>query len=248
MSLLAAVAGALALFFLYGILRTIASPGTPAVLAPAATALAACTPLFWLTASRPLSDMPGLAGALGCQYLLLRAARHDPDHGAACLTYVVTIFVAQVFWCLRLAYDSTVGAWLLSAVVLIVVELAGPVVAEFRFGGTPWHPHHVAERYGLLVIITLGEVLIGTVAAISPFVNDPEQGWTTDAIALLVAGVVLIFGMWWLYFAKPWAEILHHHRERAFFWGYGHMLVFGAIVATGSGLHAVQYRVQYSGA
>lgn len=177
--------------------------------------------------------------------LWLRAARHDPAHGAACLTYVVTIFVAQVFWCLRLAYDSTVGAWLLSAVVLIVVELAGPVVAEFRFGGTPWHPHHVAERYGLLVIITLGEVLIGTVAAISPFVNDPEQGWTTDAIALLVAGVVLIFGMWWLYFAKPWAEILHHHRERAFFWGYGHMLVFGAIVATGSGLHAVQYFIQH---
>jgi hypothetical protein len=40
-----------------------------------ATALTAVTPLFWLTAVRPLSDMPGLAGALGCHWLLLRAVR-----------------------------------------------------------------------------------------------------------------------------------------------------------------------------
>ena len=44
------------------------------------TTLVAATPLFWVTASRPLSDMPGLAGALACQWLLLRAARA----GASC--------------------------------------------------------------------------------------------------------------------------------------------------------------------
>jgi low temperature requirement protein LtrA len=31
--------------------------------------------------------------------------------------------------------------------------------------------------------------------------------------------------------------VLHIHRERAFPWGYGHMLIFGSIAATGAGLH-----------
>jgi low temperature requirement protein LtrA len=35
-----------------------------------------------------------------------------------------------------------------------VIEVAGPVIAERRKGGTPWHAHHIAERYGLLTIIT----------------------------------------------------------------------------------------------
>lgn len=42
-------------------------------------------------------------------------------------------------------------------VVLIGIETLGPLLAETRRGGTPWHAHHIAERYGLLTIIALGE-------------------------------------------------------------------------------------------
>ena len=125
------------------------------------------------------------------------------------------------------------------------VELAGPLIAERRHGGTPWHAHHIAERYGLLAIITLGEGVIGTVAAMSAFVNDPGPGWTSEAIVLLSAGTALTFGMWWVYFAMPWADLLTYHRERSFFWGYGHILVFGCIAAMGAGLHAVQYFIEH---
>jgi low temperature requirement protein LtrA len=75
----------------------------------------------------------------------------------------------------------------------------------------------------------------------SAHVHDPALGWTTDAVIVLAAGVALTFGMWWTYFVMPWADILHHHRERSFFWGYGHMLLFSSIAATGAGLHVVQY-------
>lgn len=47
--------------------------------------------------------------------------------------------------------------------------------------------------------------------------------------------VGLTFGMWWTYFVMPWADILHHHRKRSFFWGYGHFLIFSSIAATGAG-------------
>ena len=40
--------------------------------------------------------------------------------------------------------------------VLVAAELAVPIVAE-RTGSTPWHPHHITERYGLFTLIVMGE-------------------------------------------------------------------------------------------
>lgn len=48
------------------------------------------------------------------------------------------------------------------ALARVALELAGPFLAERR-ARTPWHPHHIAERYSVLVI---GEVILGTVASL----------------------------------------------------------------------------------
>ena len=50
--------------------------------------------------------------------------------------------------------------------------------------------------------------------------------------------------MWWTYFVLPSGDLLHAHRERSFGWGYGHIPVFGALVAVGAGLHAAAYRLE----
>jgi low temperature requirement protein LtrA len=120
--------------------------------------------------------------------------------------------------------------------------LAGPVIAETRKGGTPWHAHHIVERYGLLVIITLGEVILGTTVALKAVIDGP--GWSVDVVVLGVAGTALIFGMWWIYFILPFGPILERHRERGFGWGYGHIVLFGALVAAGAGLHAAAYYLE----
>ena len=39
--------------------------------------------------------------------------------------------------------------------------------------------------------------------------------------------------------------MLHAHRERSFWFGYGHLPIFGAIVATGSGLHTAAYFIEH---
>ena len=49
-------------------------------------------------------------------------------------------------------------------IVLIGAELAIPVIAE-RQGTTPWHPHHITERYGLFTLILLGESLLASANA-----------------------------------------------------------------------------------
>jgi low temperature requirement protein LtrA len=175
-------------------------------------------------------------------FLWLRAARQDPPRRRACQTYAVTIGVAQIGWVLLLILaDSTVGEFFTWGALLLLIEMAGPVIAERRKGGTPWHAHHIAERYALLTIITLGEGVIGTVASLGAVVES--QGWSGDAVLVAVAGTGLTFGLWWIYFTVPAAEVLHVHRERAFPWGYGHILIFGSIAATGAGLHVAAYYI-----
>jgi len=174
-----------------------------------------------------------------------RAAHHDPPRRAACRTYITTILVAQAGWIALLIADTTVGETLACAGALVLVEFAGPWIAERRKGGTPWHAHHIAERYGLLVIIALGEGVIGTIASLTALVGPEGSGWSLDAGLVAVAGTALTFGMWWIYFLIPSAEVLHVRRdERSFGWGYGHIPLIGAVVGTGAGLHVAAYYLE----
>ena len=165
----------------------------------------------------------------------LRAARQSPQYRATCLTYAYAIVIAQIGWVavtwVHLAWTEALWA----GVALLAFELAVPYLAETRHRSTPWHAHHIAERYGGLLIIALGEGVVGTVASLSAVVQ--EQGWTLDAALVAVAGMGLTFGMWWSYFLISTAEILHVRRQLAFKWAYCSMLLFAAIAATGAGLH-----------
>ena len=173
----------------------------------------------------------------------LRAAKQDPMRRRACLTYAITISVAQIGWvALIVAPLSAVGAIALGA-VLVLIEFSGPVLAERKDGGTPWHAHHIVERHSLFAIIALGEGVVGTVAALSAVVE--QQGWTLDAALVGIAGTGLTFGMWWIYYMVPSAEVLERRRDRAFVWGYGQMLIVTAIVATGAGLHVAAYFIEH---
>lgn len=166
----------------------------------------------------------------------VRVARHDAVRRRCAVTYAASLLVGQIGWIGLLVADVSVGVMFSIAALLVVIELAGPVIAERRFGvTTPWHPHHIAERYGLLTIIALGEVILGTVAALDAVVR--ADGWSTPTALVGLAGGGLAFGMWWMYFIIPSGELLHRFRHRSFGWGYGHLLLFAGIAATGAGLH-----------
>lgn len=173
----------------------------------------------------------------------LRAAKQDPDRRSACLTYVAFVTVAQIGWLGGIFLHTSVPMTFVIVALLVGVEFLGPFVAETRKGGTPWHAHHISERYSLFAIIALGEGVVGTVASLSAVVN--AQGWSFDAAFVAVAGTGLTFGMWWTYFVVPHSDLLRAHRERSFFFGYFHILTFGAIVATGAGLHAAAYYIEH---
>lgn len=174
--------------------------------------------------------------------LWLRVAQHDPTRRRIALTYAVAIAIAQVGWVVLAILPLTLIPTLAFATVLFLIELLSPFTAERKVGGTPWHPHHIAERYGLLTIIALGEGVFGTVTIVSALVEG--HGWSKEAIILVVAGIGLTFGLWWTYFLVPTGAALTRFRERAFLWGYGHMLIFASVAATGAGLHVAAYVIE----
>ncbi len=165
----------------------------------------------------------------------VRAWVQDPGRRKACQTYIVTILIAQVGWTVLAFTHLTLLPTLLLGVVLMCIELAGPVIAESHGQGTPWHAHHIVERYQLMAIITLGEGVVGTVGTLSAAVQ--EHGWTTEAVLVVIAGIGLTFAMWWVYFAAAMPQVLHHNRSRSFGFGYFHIVTFASIAATGAGLH-----------
>jgi low temperature requirement protein LtrA len=168
-------------------------------------------------------------------FLWWQVSRHDSARRRTARSYITLVGLSQVCWVALTIVGLPVGTAFATYGLLIAFELACPFIAE-RKGGTPWHPRHIAERYGLLLIITLGEVIIGTVASLNAVVHG-EAGWSVDAALVTIAGVGLTFGCWWMYFAVPWAEPLVRYRERGFWFGYGHLVLFGALAAMGAGLH-----------
>lgn len=172
----------------------------------------------------------------------LRAAAQSPPYRSTALTYATSIFIAQIGWVVLAVIQTRSPLVVVAfATVLYGIEMIGPVFAKRRWG-MPWHAEHIAERYGLLLIITLGEVILGTVAAVASAVE--HVGWSTESILLVVAGTLLTFGVWWDYFIIPFGGFIERRRDRSWIFGYGHILIFSSVAAFGGGLHVAAYVVE----
>jgi low temperature requirement protein LtrA len=163
----------------------------------------------------------------------LRAASGDTDRTRRTVArrYATGVTVVQVLWVLRLLLPGTDGV--VAFLVLVALELVIPWWAE-RVGRTTWHPHHIAERYGLFTLIVLGECISAAALAIQASVD--ENGWDVHVVLVFAGGLLITFALWWIYYLKPNAEALQRRPDVAFRWGYLHYFVFGSIAALGAGL------------
>ncbi|MFD8061953.1 low temperature requirement protein A [Streptomyces cyaneofuscatus] len=151
---------------------------------------------------------------------------------------ILWILIAQVCWIVVGFTHLPILAVVIAVVAIGTLELLLPRLAQGHADGTPWHPHHTAERYSLFTIIVLGESVVGTVASSGDLLAGADgTQWTGNAVTVVVAGVGLTFGMWWVYFATPFGDILAHRRNRGYLFGYGHIPLFIGIAGVGAGLH-----------
>ncbi|MBW5485537.1 low temperature requirement protein A [Streptomyces bambusae] len=170
--------------------------------------------------------------ALTAQWL--RAAAGETGAARRCaLTYAAGLVLCQAGWVALLWAPEGSRRWLF--LVLVAAELLVPVVAERRHQ-TNWHPHHIAERYGLFTVIVLGETIAASTVAVQSAIDEHEA---LDVLLPIAAGgLLLVFAAWWIYFAVPAHDRLGSNRE-AIPWGYGHYVIFAAAAAIGAGIEVV---------
>lgn len=135
----------------------------------------------------------------GVAFLLVRlvnlllyavAAKRDPDLLRAIVRFTP---VAALGALLILAAAFVDGA---TQVALWIVALAMLYGSALVARGQGWHisPAHFAERYGLIVIIALGE------SVISLGVAAAGLSLTAGIVAAGILGIAVIAALWWAYF------------------------------------------------
>jgi low temperature requirement protein LtrA len=161
--------------------------------------------------------VPGAFGAyaelLGAAYVLVRlinlalyalAGRRDPDFRRAVMRFAPTASIGPLMILVAAFVEGGVrtALWVLAIAALY----SGPLIDRGR--GWRISPAHFAERYGLIVIIALGESIlaIGLAAAgVAP---------TREIIATAVLGLATITALWWAYF-DVFAVLAAHQLSEA---------------------------------
>ncbi|MFJ4621490.1 low temperature requirement protein A [Streptomyces sp. NPDC088812] len=167
--------------------------------------------------------------AMTAQWLRVAVSGEGPERTMA-LRYAGGVVLCQIGWLGLLLLPEAGRPWLFLA--MAVLEMCVPLYAE-KNHQTAWHPHHIAERYGLFTIIVLGETIAAATVAVKSGIDESPA--LNELLPIAAGGLLIIFAAWWIYFVVPIHGHLRSSRE-AFVWGYGHYVVFASAAAIGAGL------------
>ncbi len=166
--------------------------------------------------------------------LWLRVGRHNAAMRRTVTRYTIGQIMAQSYWAfLVFGFEGLSTLFYALFFLGFVFEILVPWYAESGQGAT-WHRRHIIERFGLLNIIVLGEILLGSAELLKAAF---EQSLDLHLIYLSGCGMVIAFSMWWLYFAEE-AKLRRADIHHTLLWTYGHILIFAGGIATGAALGA----------
>ncbi len=169
---------------------------------------------------------------LGLAFLWWRAAiANGHEWRGTAIRYGLGLVVLQIMWVSAvLVFEPPILFGVLPLIML--GEFYLPTFAEAK-KPTPWHRHHIVERYNLLNIIVLGESLLAVGIAIQAAYHGGHVNW--PFVGLAASGLVIVCALWWLYFAEN-DKALQMSKKLTFVWAYGHIILFASGAAVGAGL------------
>jgi low temperature requirement protein LtrA len=185
-----------------------------------------------------------LLGRLVLVGLYLRAWWHVRDSRTTIVVYLASTSVSATLWAVSLLVPAP-GRYVLWGVA-VLVDAVAPFVATRREDTAPLHMAHLPERFGLFVILVLGEIVAGIVTG----VHDAK--WAGPSVAVGAAAFVVGAALWWSYFDA--ASVSGNEQlqegsdeetgeaesdERHDLYIYGHLPLTLGIVACGVGLESL---------
>lgn len=187
LGLLSNVAGALGVLSLVALFSRL-DTAWPRRWAVTAAVVTATSPLYWFTAARPLTDVPGLAAAVGVQACLLAAATSRGIIAASALVALATGIRSQVAW-------LTVPL-----LVWIAIRHRAPNRARFLAGAGAAFVAGAAAWAVPLVLVTGGPLAYWRALSAqgAEDLSGIQMLWTTPTPAALVSALYYAF-------VAPWA-------------------------------------------
>ena len=175
-----------------------------------------------------------IAARLIIIFLWWRGARHDPSFAPTAVRFNTGFTFSAVLWSISLFTPLNISIWL--AALGLLSDLVTPWTTIKQQSALPrLSKSHLPERFGLFVIIVLGEAMIGVI-------NGVEKSKPLDSTVLLegALGMTLVFAIWWLYFDFVARRTPRPAIRSTLPWSYLHLpLVMGITASSAAILNVI---------
>ncbi len=168
-------------------------------------------------------------------FLYMQAWRFVPQSRELTARYVISFSIAFFLWLVSIAVPAPARFWLWALALLI--EISNGPITYFTIRNVPTQKSHMDERFGLFVIIVLGEAIIAVASGVG------ETDWQWGSVLTATGGFLTAVSLWWMYFERADESAINRALRggkmalfRSYIYGYSHVLAFIGIVATGVGI------------
>lgn len=124
--------------------------------------------------------------------LYLRARAQVPVARAFADRFLLGFGAGAAFWLASLFVPEAWRPWLWAAG--FTVEVLSLLLRGGRLRALPFDSEHIPERFGLFVILVLGEAVLAVTGGIA------EEEWGVRAVIVAALCLGLAAALWWLYF------------------------------------------------
>jgi low temperature requirement protein LtrA len=162
--------------------------------------------------------------------LWIRAGYYNPSFRPTSNRYAVG-FLISLMLVIVSAFSSSPVKYILFGMALFS-DFITPVFTVRHQAILPrFTRSKLPERYGLFVIIVLGEMIAGTVSGMA---RNAEL--TVEEFIIGVLGIAIGFGFWWIYFDYIGRRTFHSKMWLTLLWSYLHLPLVLSFVAVGASL------------
>ncbi len=112
--------------------------------------------------------------------LYARASRYVPVARASLKLYLASYVPSTCLWLISIAVPESLR-YILWAIAM-AIELSVPIIGSRFLSGTPSHPSHLPERFGLFTMIVLGEAIVAVAS------GTADTNWQLPSIIAAVCG------------------------------------------------------------
>jgi low temperature requirement protein LtrA len=172
-------------------------------------------------------------------YLWWRTGVHEREHRSLSTPYTITYLLAALLTIGSVFVEPPLRfyIWGISLFMIVVLPLVLMIVAQknqsmkIQFDRAATVSNSMVERFGLLTIIVLGEVIVGVVQGVAGVHHFSMLTGVTGGLGLIVA-----IGIWWVYF-----DFLSSHQPKKGIlyeaaWAYMHLPLTICIAAVGAAM------------